>query len=172
MAKSYSINKTKFLSENELALLRGTIRRNLHERDAVLLWTLLDTGARITEVLNLTPKDLDSTDQSVLIRGIKGSRDRELPLTPALFTLVEREAAKRQPRVFNISYSRVVQIWDLYRPTQKSIHSLRHTFAIELFKRTKDLRLVQVVLGHKNINNTMVYAEYIYSMPELKRILL
>ena len=39
-----------------------------------------------------------------------------------------------------------------------STHSLRHTFATELYRRTRDLGLVQAALGHASITSTMVYA--------------
>ncbi|CAM5999402.1 unnamed protein product [Sphagnum balticum] len=39
-------------------------------------------------------------------------------------------------------------------------------------QKTKDLRLVQVALGHRNITNTMVYADYIYSQQELRKLIL
>jgi integrase/recombinase XerC len=54
----------------------------------------------------------------------------------------------------------------------KKFHSLRHTFAIELYQKTKDLRLVQVALGHRNITNTMIYADYVYSQQELRKLIL
>jgi integrase/recombinase XerC len=54
----------------------------------------------------------------------------------------------------------------------KKLHGLRHTFAIRLYKKTKDIRLVQVALGHRNITNTMVYADYAYSQQELRKLIL
>ena len=77
-----------------------------------------------------------------------------------------------QKHLFPISYPRLVQIWQHYRPVHKKFHSLRHTFAIELYKKTKDIRLLQMALGHRNIANTMIYADYVYSQTELRRLLL
>jgi len=74
--------------------------------------------------------------------------------------------------LFPISYHRLYQIWHQYRPVAKKFHSLRHTFAIRLYRKTKDLRLVQVALGHRNITNTMIYADYIYSQQELRKLIL
>jgi integrase len=74
--------------------------------------------------------------------------------------------------LFPITYNRLRQIWDLYRPVQKKFHSLRHTFAIQLYKKTKDIRLVQVALGHRNVMNTMIYADYVYSQTELRKLIL
>ena len=83
-----------------------------------------------------------------------------------------KDLPKGGNNLFPIGYHRLRQIWDWYRPVPKKFHSLRHTFAIRLYRKTKDLRLVQVALGHRNITNTMVYADYVYSQQELKKLIL
>lgn len=167
---SYSINKTKFLTETELKSLRELITRE-DSRDSLMLRLALATGARAQELLNIQTNDLNDDDMSVLIRGLKNSDDREIPLRPELYKLI-RGHSRPNERLFKISYRRLVQIWELYRPTKKKFHSLRHTFAIELYKKTRDLRVVQVALGHKSINNTMVYAQYVYKTNELRKLIL
>jgi integrase/recombinase XerC len=138
-----------------------------------MIWTALRTGARAQELLNLQKADLNAYDESVFIRGLKGSNDREIPLPSELFKRLQ-SYADSQPGtgLFPISYHRLYQIWELYRPIPKKFHALRHTFAIELYQKTKDLRLVQVALGHRNITNTMIYADYVYSQQELRKLIL
>jgi integrase/recombinase XerC len=174
--KRYALNKNKYLFEPEVERLQYILDsfKNKDSRNCNLLWTLLHTGARAQETLNLRREDLNSVDQSVFIRGLKGSNDRELPLPSWLFQRLEREIAHNShgDLIFPITYNRLRQIWDLYRPVHKKLHALRHTFAIRLFKKTKDLRLIQVALGHRNITNTMIYADYIYSQEELRRLIL
>lgn len=167
----YAINKNKYLLEPEAAALHETLVKfqESDPRNATLLWLLLHTGARATEALNILASDLNHHDQTVFIRGIKGSNDRELPLPSWLFNRLA--ALPTSPKIFNISYNRLFQIWDDYKPVDKKLHSLRHTFAINLYKRSKDIRLVQVALGHRSINNTMVYADYLYSQEELRRLI-
>lgn len=175
MAVRYSLNKTKFLLPPEVDQLRNLLGRfiDTDERNCHLLELALRTGGRATELLNLTTADLNAYDQSVLIRGIKGSNDREIPLSTDYFSKLHRFAlAAKGSRLFDIGYHRLHQIWDNYRPVPKKFHALRHTFAIELFRKTKDLRLVQVALGHRNIMNTMIYADYVYSKDELRKLIL
>lgn len=169
----YSINKTKYLNDSEQSELIRIISGG-PERDSLLIKLLLETGARAQEMLNIQVSDLSDADQSIYIKGIKGSNDREIPLSPELYERVKRfsSAQGSTGALFPISYPRLHQIWGLYRPVKKKLHSLRHTFAINLYKRSKDLRLLQVALGHRNINNTMVYAEYVYSQQELRKLLL
>jgi integrase/recombinase XerC len=173
--RRYALNKNKYLLEPEVERLQYILDsfKDKDSRNCTLLWTLLHTGGRAQEVLNLRKEDLNTYEQSVFIKGIKGSNDRELPLPDWLFQRLEREMAHvRGELIFPLSYNRLRQIWDLYRPVHKKLHALRHTFAIRLFKKTKDLRLIQVALGHRNITNTMIYADYIYSQEELRRLIL
>lgn len=179
MAKHYSLNKNKYLLEPEALKLEEILSRFIDNdpRNCLLIQLALRTGARATELLNLKPEDINREDETILIRGIKGSKDREIPLSPKLFGQVVKyserdEEVVKKGLLFPISYSRLRQIWDFYRPTSKKFHSLRHTFAIRLYKKTKDVRLVQVALGHCNITNTMIYADYVYSQQELRRLIL
>ncbi len=178
MAKAarYALNKNKYLLDPEVEKLERTLARNRHEhaRDVLLIELALRTGARASELLELRHVDLNTYDQTLFIRGLKGSNDRELPLAPELFERLEaysRTVPHDEP-LFPISYHRLRQIWDWYRPVPKKFHSLRHTFAIRLYRKTKDIRLVQVALGHRNITNTMIYADYFYSQQELRKLIL
>lgn len=171
----YALNKTKYLLEPEVERLEHILKsfEQKDPRNCTLLWTCLNTGARAQEVLNLRVEDLNTYDETVFIRGLKGSNDRELPVPSWLFRRLTQEVPRSEGQMlFPISYNRLRQIWELYRPVHKKLHALRHTFAIRLYKKTKDLRLVQVALGHRNITNTMVYADYIYSQQELRRLIL
>lgn len=176
MATRYALNKNKYLIDPEIDRLERTLANSQIDapRDTLILELALRTGARASELLNLRHADLNAYDQSVFIRGIKGSNDRELPLAPRLFERLHHysQTADRKSELFPIGYHRLRQVWDWYRPVPKKFHSLRHTFAIRLYRKTKDIRLVQVALGHRNITNTMVYADYVYSQQELKKLIL
>ncbi|HPI39567.1 MAG TPA: tyrosine-type recombinase/integrase [Pseudobdellovibrionaceae bacterium] len=171
----YSLNKNKYLlqPEKERLVKILTDYQNQDVRNCLVLSLALKTGGRAQEILNLTHEDLNTYDESVFIKGIKGSNDREIPLTSQLFQRLKKYADNQEKGpLFPISYDRLYQIWLFYRPVPKKFHSLRHTFAIDLYQKTKDIRLVQVALGHRNITNTMIYADYIYSQQELKKLIL
>lgn len=171
----YQLNKNKYLLNPEVERLESIIQTySLSDpRNCLLLELGLKTGARAQELLNIQKIDLNAYDETVFIRGLKGSNDREIPLPSPLYQRLQRWSEQApQSQIFPISYKRLFQIWELYRPVPKKFHSLRHTFAIRLYQKTKDLRLVQVALGHRNISNTMVYADYIYSQQELKKLIL
>lgn len=175
--RRYALNQTKYLLDPEYDRLTEILThfRQKDPRNTGLLELLLRTGARAQEALNIRFDDLNEHEGSVLIYGIKGSNDRELPVRPDLFETLLRlkgQQSKSMDRLFPITYRRLFQIWELYRPVHKKLHALRHTFAIRLYKKTHDLRLVQVALGHRNITNTMIYADYVYSQSELRKLLL
>lgn len=176
MAARYALNKNKYLLDPEVERLERSLAEDLDKnpRDVLILNLALRTGARATEILEMRHADLNHYDKTVFIRGIKGSNDREIPLPAPLFQkLLDYSAGvPKNEGLFPIGYHRLRQVWDWYRPTPKKFHSLRHTFAIRLYRKTKDIRLVQVALGHRNITNTMIYADYVYSQQELKKLIL
>lgn len=158
-----SLNRTKYLEPAEVLSLRAGF--SLKDRDCVLLSLALETGARAQEILNIKQSDLFLSDNVVLIRGLKGSRDRELPVRPDLMKALVHFVP------FTIKYRRLEQVWRCHRPVKKKFHSLRHTFAIELYIRTKDLKLVQLALGHASPTSTAVYTDFLYARDEMRRIL-
>lgn len=168
----YELTKEKYLQDDECAHLEKTLSHFYagNERDTTLIWLGLYTGARAQEILNLTPKDLDSRVQTVRIHGLKNSYNREVQIPKWLFDKVEKlkspQAATSQ-RIFPITYCRFRQIWHLYRPVGKNLHSLRHTFAIKVYRKSRDLRALQMLLGHRAFTSTMIYAEYQYRTDEL-----
>lgn len=167
----YKITKDKFLSKEEVEKIEGYFEKE-PSRDTLILMFALLTGARASEILAVKKSDLDSKARSVYVRGLKGSNDREVPLPQKFFRVLERYSAECETEtLFPISYRRLAQIWDLYRPSKKTFHALRHTFAMGLYSKTHDLRLTQVALGHRNIANTMVYADYQYSQSEMRKLM-
>lgn len=168
-------NQTKFLDNDEFSKLIADLTRwqNDHPRNVLMLSMLLFTGARVSELLSLTQKNIFPITRSVLFYGTKGSYDRELPLSPNLFSLLAEQVLATKPGelIFPISYVQLRRIWFDYRSCNKKLHALRHTFAIRLYEKTKDLRLVQRALGHKQILNTMVYADYIYGVEEFRKVM-
>jgi len=137
-------------------------------RDCLLIKTAMLTGARAQEILNIDVQDLSYN--SIYIKGLKGGLDRDIPLERSLYNGLKKLARGRGgEKLFPIGYHRFYMIWCFYRPVEKKLHSLRHTFAIRLYKRTKDIRLVKYSLGHKSITSTQIYVDYSYSQSELRK---
>ena len=159
--KTYLITKNKFLDDTEIS---GLLKSLSYDRDGLLIRLAILTGARASEILNIHTKDLSTN--SVIIHGLKNSDDREIPLPPDFVQKLKAQSSRY--KVFDIGYQRLNQIWQKYRPNKKTFHALRHTYAMQIYKQTKDLLLVQQALGHRSINNTTVYAKASNGQEQLK----
>lgn len=148
------ITPDKYLSTNEDALFL----KRVEELDKLLRLALLVcyyTGCRASECLNIESEDLRFDRGSVVIRGTKGSRDREVALPrPIIKELLEL----RTGTLFPFGYRWLEMNFKKCLPN-KNLHSLRHSFAVRLYRQTKDIKLVQYALGHQNIRNTMIYTD-------------
>ena len=170
---SNSLTDEKFLIPSEVTHLESILEK-LNQRDQLLFSLLLYTGARASEVLSIEKHDLDHQARDLKLIGLKGSRARRLPLSKHLFNLLTAYIANLpadQVKLFTISYDRLHSLWQNIRPVKKKLHSLRHTRAVQLQSTTKDLKLVQYVLGHANIQNTMIYLDVAPDRAYLKKAL-
>lgn len=170
--KEYELTRQKYLEVEEQTRLVEILKRysSTNPRDTTLIWVAMYTGARAQEVLNITSTDLVPGETKVWIRGLKSSRDRCMPLPKWLFeklySLIPDPSTKK---LFPISYMRFYQIWLEYRPVEKKLHSLRHTYAIMAYRGTRDLSVVQAGLGHRNFRNTLIYSQYQSRAEDLER---
>jgi integrase len=172
----YTLTRSKYLSTKDLADLSERLARPTTRLfDKTLIEFYLATGARADEALKVSKDDLFDTDEgcSVFIRGNKNSFDREIPLSRELFDeAVKLLEASIDDRVFPIGTRNAERIWHLHRPCKKPLHSTRHTFAVLLYEKTKDIVLVQKAMGHVNIRNTMIYVDAVDCQDRLRAALI
>ena len=167
----YELNHSKFLSDSEQEALLRVL--DINERDGLFIMLALKTGARMSELLAIQACDINLNNKTVFIKGLKGSNNREMPVEKSILkALVDRaNGVVMGKRIFPICTQRVFQIWCMYRPNpNKGFHSLRHTFAVNIYKKFKDIMLVRTALGHRSLKNTMIYADFVYSTEALRRI--
>jgi len=144
-------------------------------RNFCLLSVFLNLGLRVSEALSLRVNDIDWLSGKTTIRDGKGGRDRILWLSvedlahlqqwrsirppggPHLFcTLAGGRLSDRYVRDMVKRYARRAGIDKDVHP-----HTLRHTFATDLLKETKNIRLVQRALGHVSLSTTMIYTHIV-----------
>jgi site-specific recombinase XerD len=173
-----------YLNETELGhLLRQVDRSSIAgERDYVLLALLYDTGARIQEILDLTPRDFQLTaPASVRLRG-KGRRERVCPLLRQTARLVSRflETTGRStddatPLLQNRQCQGLTRHGARYLLTKYvkhagaslptlqrariSPHTLRHSKAMHLLQSGIPLVTIKDILGHADVKSTEVYVQ-------------
>jgi len=143
---------------------------------------LLSTGIRRSEAVAITLEDLDLDKGQLLVHG-KGSKDRVVPLTPLVVQAIQQYLERRPHsqshrlflsriggnpiagRVVNRMLVRVLKEAGLDREGITP-HKLRHTFATHLIRSGVDVRTVQELLGHADIQTT---ARYLHSDTRTKQ---
>lgn len=166
-------------TEQEAIVSQPNPRYLTGHRNRVMLRLMLDTGLRVAETLNLKWKDIDLNSGKVMVREGKGAKDRTLWTGEAnLAALIEwqerqaRECTGSPQNVFttkeggklNPSYVRkMVKRLAVKAGIQKDVHphTLRHTFATDLYRETTNLRLTQKALGHANVATTQIYTHIV-----------
>jgi integrase/recombinase XerD len=163
------------LSKQEVARLIDAAGTPLHR---ILLMTLYATGARNAELTHLKVSDIDSQRMVVHIQGGKGREDRDVMLSPKLLVALRAEwrfyHRKSSTWLFlgnrNHRGDRPINmktVWHACHQAaqragiQKRVypHLLRHCFATHLFDAGTDLRTIQILLGHKDLKETILYLQ-------------
>ncbi len=173
MDKNYTLTPSKYLLPEEIQALEELCQRLRKSdlRNSTMFLMMLQTGCRPSELLNVQWSDVFFESGEVLIRTLKGGRDRVVPLSDDLVSRL-REIGRGIGPVFRIGYRRFVAIWDEYRPVKKKLHALRHTFAVRLYRDSgSDMKLVQRALGHKNIATTWIYLDMEMDKTKLREAL-
>lgn len=170
------MNRNKYLSDIEAKTFETFLndRMKYNTRECLLFLLAMKTGARASELLAVTRGDLDIGNRTVFIKGTKGSNDREIPIHYDLFRQLHTYAHRsgNTEVIFPISYDRWYQLWLSWRPVKKNPHCLRHTAAIQFYKKTRNIRLTQVLLGHRSLSSTEVYSQYVFNQEELRKAIL
>jgi site-specific recombinase XerD len=140
-----------------------------------MLMVLYGTGIRRTEASLLKVSDIDSQRMVLHIRQGKGARDRDVPLSPKLLEDLRTYWRWKKPKGFLFPSSTGHRgaeqpisdktVWYICKEAavragiQKKIgpHTLRHSFATHHMEAGTDLRTIQLLLGHANLEHTTVY---------------
>lgn len=137
-----------------------------------ILMTVYGGGLRASEVVNLKVGDIDSQRMQIRVRQGKGGKDRCVMLSPTLLTcLREYWSIERPGRDWLFPgepASKAIStraVWLKVKRAAKeaginkamSIHTLRHSFATHMLESGADIRLVQVLLGHRSLQTTALY---------------
>ena len=163
------------LSPEEIARLIESAPNRMYR---MILIVLYGTGMRRTEASQLQVSDIDSQRMVIHIRGGKGSRDRDISLTPKLLEALREYWRWKRPKVWLFpSRSRPGGVGSVERPISNKIvwnacqlaaaragiekrigpHTLRHSFATHLLEAGTDLRTIQLLMGHADLKDTTVY---------------
>src|SRR6266446_6250224 len=141
-----------------------------------LLMALYATGLRRAELACLKITDIDSARNVIHVQGGKGRKDRDVMLSQNLIQALREHwrSLRRKPAVWLFPGNRwhtadypitTKVIWTACREAaqragiRKEVHphTLRHCFATHLLEDGADLRTIQILLGHRDLEETTIY---------------
>lgn len=160
------------LSQEEVSGLinaAGTLFRR------TLLMTLYGTGMRRSELAHLKVGDIDSQRMIIRVVAGKGGKDRDLPLSPTLLETLREYWRWRKPKLYMFPTRTLGRrldqpisdktVWIACSEAARRAginkrvtpHTLRHSWATHWLEAGTDLRTIQVLLGHGDLETTAQY---------------
>jgi integrase/recombinase XerD len=157
------------LSADEVARFLAAVR-SLKSR--VALTTAYAAGLRVSEVVNLKIADIDSSRMMIRVEHGKGRKDRYVMLSPQLLDILrsywratrpahwlfpgQDPERPMRPETLHVACRSARLVADLNK--RVTVHTMRHSFATHLLENGTDIRIIQVLLGHRNLQTTTRYA--------------
>jgi integrase/recombinase XerD len=176
------------VAEMERVLTAVDLNEPMGLRDRALLETFYSSGIRRQELANLTLSDLDRERGVLLIRRGKMKKDRMVPIGERALTWITKYLDELRPKlagepddgyIFLANYGEPVSPKRLSQIAHDAItkadigkqggcHLFRHTAATLMLEGGADIRYIQALLGHANLETTQIYTQV--SIGKLKEV--
>ena len=162
---------TKLPSVMSISEVRRLLAAVENKKHLSMLYLAYGSGLRVSEVINLKIKDIDSDRMMIHIKGAKGKKDRMVTLAEASLIILRDYFLEYKPKMWLFegqlkgeSYT-VSSLQKVFRDAKLkakitkpvTMHTLRHSYATHLLESGTDLRLIQTLLGHSDIKTTLIY---------------
>jgi integrase/recombinase XerD len=166
---------------SEEQILEGLFKiENVKHR--MLLVTAYSAGLRVSEVIKIKLTDIDAGRMQIFVERAKGKKDRMVTLGMFTLQMLQEYILAYKPKHWlfegypssdHISARSAQAIFkQAYRnlglPPSLSFHSLRHSYATHLLENGTDIKYIQELLGHNDINTTLRYTHV--SIKEMQKI--
>jgi site-specific recombinase XerD len=152
-------------------------RRNVYKTH-VIAELMYASGLRIAEVANLKPADIDFEKNIIRVRAGKGGKDRTAYLNEyagkvlKMYVEAMREAANwanngslfgvKSGRILDSSLNgRLIECGRKCGIARFTSHNFRHAIGFHLLRRGCDMRYIQIILGHEDLNSTTIYTKVV-----------
>lgn len=158
------------LSKDQVADVIGVIPNFKHRAIIMLIYS---TGARVSESVNIRLADIDSRRMQVNIQEGKGLKQRQVPLSPVLLSVLRSYYLEYKPQHYlfegaggkgtHLGISAVREICKKARHLTPNInkpytpHTFRHCFATHHLEQGTNLLVIQRMMGHSDLRNTLKY---------------
>lgn len=139
------------------------------EKSEIIVRTLYYTGLRVSELVNLKRKDINFETGQGIIKG-KGNKQRQIFLPPKLIEKLEGFFGKHPDYEYVLSKDKPLTARNIQKIVEKiakkqkiqkkvTPHTFRHSYATHLLEDGTDIRTIQVLLGHENLQTTQIYTK-------------
>jgi len=146
-----------------------------NKKHHAMLCTCYGAGLRVSELVSLEVRNIDSDSRVIHVKQGKGAQDREVPLGDSLLQELRSYWHNYRPRkllFYGIQIDQTLSISSAQKMFMRSkahsqiskhggIHSLRHAYATHQLNAGMPLHCLQRALGHKNIQTTMRYIHWL-----------
>ncbi len=162
--------KLPLVLDQETILKMIKFTKNLKHK--ILIALLYSSGLRAGEVVSIKIKNLDFKNNVLLIKQSKGNKDRVTTISKELLHQIKRYLNQRKRKseyLFETKTSHItiktaqIIIKNAAKkakaPKETHCHTLRHSFATHLLEQGEDIRIIQKLLGHKDIRTTQIYTQ-------------
>jgi|ERR1700730_17447035 integrase/recombinase XerD len=157
------------LGENQEKQLLREVESNENLRNITIVYTLLYTGIRVSELCALNVKDVQIEDEKgkILIKDKDGTIERVIPLSTTVSEYLKNYLDSLDPNrepLFVSSVNKRISPRAIQYMLQKynvNPHKLRHTFCQKLINKGIDINTVAKLAGHKDVNVTKRYANMV-----------
>ncbi|MED1601200.1 tyrosine-type recombinase/integrase [Alkalihalophilus marmarensis] len=174
----------RYLNEEQIEqVLNGALQKSYGYRKRAMLIFLLGTGCRVSELTNLKIKDFDIKEELIFIRKGKGNKDRYIPIFKEVklavlhylkisgvkqwrsdlsgYLFSQDEGLNRERKILDRSLQLLVRnLFDEIGLSKDfTVHSFRHTFAVECLKKGIKEQYLMQMLGHEDPKTTAVYTK-------------
>ncbi|MBU0667423.1 MAG: site-specific tyrosine recombinase/integron integrase [Nanoarchaeota archaeon] len=167
-----NIKTPKIAQKLPVVLTREEIKRLIcgagSKKTVLIIKLLYSSGMRVSELVGLRVSDLELESKSAWVRGGKGAKDRLVILSDLVVKDIYKYLKNRSEDLLfngrngNLSTRNVQKIVSLAAKRagiSKVVtpHTLRHSFATHLLENGTDIRVIQDLLGHANLQTTQIY---------------
>lgn len=170
----------KVLTKDEIRLL---FQHTRFGRNRLMLQFMYGSGCRVSEVVKMKVNDLNFKERTAAIRGGKGNKDRMIILSKEWIHDIKKYLEKKKIKseeVFSKKNGKPITTDTVQRIVRESAakagitkhvtpHCLRHSYATHLLEAGTNIRYIQSLLGHSNLNTTQIYTSV--ANDQLKKVI-